>query len=511
MKKRGFLLVLCLMLLLGGMIPARGETKGNSDIQALLQGISQYEMQKSYAANFQAWLDGDLVRQAGKGGEWYVLSLRQNGNYDFSAYGDALAQYVQETAVRSASTRQKLALMLLAAGKTEIDFLAQDTLGKQGIMSWIFGLHLMNNGHVFPEVTQAQAIEKILSLRLSDGGWALTGTVSDVDVTAMTLQALAPHRAQAAVKEAAESAFLLLSDRQLDNGDLTSYGMANPESAAQVLIALSAWEMDGLNDSRFIKNGDTLLDSIRRFQLPDGSFSHQLGGNGNAVATAQVFLALTAYQRFLQGQGSIFLLDPLEKTLSAAQALDYKGVVTLAAAGCALLGCLLLWLLKKRNWKNFAALLLLAVAVTAFVQFTDFQSAETYYTTAAQEQGEIIGSVTLEIRCDTALGKTENTYLPQDGIILAERKMEIRAGDTVYDLLLRAARENRLSMDASGAPGMMYVSGIQYLYEQDCGDLSGWMYFVNDQSLSIGCDQYELQNGEKIQWIYSCEMGKDLE
>lgn len=511
MKKRGFLLVLCLMLLLGGIMPARGEAQGNPDVRALLQGISRYEMQKSQAADLQAWLDGDLAKQAGLGGEWYVLSLRQSGKYDFSAYGEGLAQYLQNTTVRSASSRQKFALMLLAAGEEDGSSLARDTLGKQGIMSWIFGLHLMNNGYEFPDINQQQAIDKILSLRLTDGGWALMGTASDVDVTAMTLQALAPHREQPDVQEAAESAFLLLSNRQLENGDLTSYGMANPESVAQVLMALSAWGMDGLKDARFIKNGNTLLDSIRRFRLADGSFSHQLDGAFNAAATAQVYLGLTAYERFLKGQSSIFVLDPMEMAAPAQTAWDYKMIVTVAAAGGALIGCLMLWLLKKRNWKNFAAVALLALAVIAFVQCTDFQSAENYYATVTEETGEIVGAVTMEIRCDTALGKTENAYLPQDGVMLPETKLDIRKDDTVYDLLLRATRENRLSLDASGAPGMMYVSGIQYLYEQDCGDLSGWMYLINGESLSVSCDQYLLQDGDRVQWVYSCEMGKDLE
>lgn len=509
MKKRGFLLALCLALLFScGMPFSRGCAE--ESVQALLQGIYQYELQKNDADDLQSWLDGDLSRNAGGGGEWYVLSLRQSGRYDFSAYREALARYLQETTVRSASTRQKLALMMLAAGEEEMAFLAQDTLGKQGIMSWIFGLHLMNNGFVFSDVTQMQAIEKLLSLRLPDGGWALTGTVSDVDVTAMALQALAPYRESAGVEAAAEAAFSLLSRRQAENGDFSSYGMANPESAAQVLTALAAWGIDGLEDERFIKNGNTLLDSIARFQLPDGSFSHQWQGPANLLATSQVCLGLTAYQRLLAGEGSVFVLDAMEAGPEAARRMDIQAVLSLAIGGCLLLAFLLLFMLKKRHWKNFAALALLAAAMLAFVNFTDFQSAENYYTLVTEETGEIAGNVTVTVRCDKALGKTENAYLPPDGVVLGETALEIRAGDTVYDLLLKAARENRLSVDASGPAGMKYIHGIQYLYEQDCGDLSGWVFFVNGESPSVSCDQYILEDGDRVQWIYSCEMGRDL-
>jgi hypothetical protein len=57
---------------------------------------------------------------------------------------------------------------------------------------------------------------------------------------------------------------------------------------------------------------------------------------------------------------------------------------------------------------------------------------------------------------------------------------------------------------------MIYVSGLQYLYEQAHGELSGWMFFVNGQSASRSCDQYALQDGDSILWAYTCQMGADL-
>ena len=57
---------------------------------------------------------------------------------------------------------------------------------------------------------------------------------------------------------------------------------------------------------------------------------------------------------------------------------------------------------------------------------------------------------------------------------------------------------------------MRYISGINYLYEFALGDLSGWIYFVNGESPSVSCDQYQLKDGDFVEWLYSCELGNDL-
>ena len=82
---------------------------------------------------------------------------------------------------------------------------------------------------------------------------------------------------------------------------------------------------------------------------------------------------------------------------------------------------------------------------------------------------------------------------------------------TVYDLLTEAVRQNRLHLDASGSEGMKYVSGLNHLYEQAYGELSGWMFFVNGESASQSCDQYLLKDGDHVSWQYTLAMGQDLE
>ena len=66
-------------------------------------------------------------------------------------------------------------------------------------------------------------------------------------------------------------------------------------------------------------------------------------------------------------------------------------------------------------------------------------------------------------------------------------------------------------MEKSGAEGMIYIVGLGYIYEFEFGDLSGWKYYVNGVSPSVGCDQYTLKDGDSIKWLYSLELGNDIE
>ncbi len=471
-------------------------------------------------ADKQAWLDGPLTQGAGTTAEWYVLALAQTGEYDFTAYRAALRAYLDSRTVRSATTRLKYALVLAAIGGTSDPYVAETldaSIGQQGVMSWAYGLHLINNG-IPCKVTADAAIDALLSLRFADGGWALMGTAADVDVTAMVVQTLAPHRAaRADVAEAIDGAVTLLSGLQQPNGGYMSYGVANPESAGQVLVALAALRIDGLADPRFIKEG-TLRDAIERYRLPDGTYAHQAGGPSNQNATAQTYLAYAAYQRFLDGKGSIYLLDaspesnpvpethPLPETYPVAD-WGYKPIATAIILGAAGVACFALLLSGKRHRKNFLAVGIAAAVALAVVFAVDFQSADDYYAITI-DKPDAIGQVTLAIRCDAVAGRAD--FIPADGIILAETAFPICAGDTVYTILTEAARAHRIHLENSGGPASAYISGLGYLYEHAYGGLSGWLYRVNGEGSSLGCDQYALRDGDAIEWLYTLEMGNDL-
>ncbi len=493
--KRLCALLLCLMMC------STAWAEAPDRVGDIIEDILSYEMNKAGVDSIQAWLDGPLADAAGKSAEWYVIALSQWGTYDFTAYQAKLRTYLAETTVRGAVTRQKYAMALHATGAEDayIQAVMEDSIGQQGIMSWAYGLHLMNLGCTSKSTSAETIIEQLLSLQLPDGGWALNGTVSDVDVTAMVLQALAPHAQREDVSAAVADALQRLSQCQLDDGGFASYGTPNPESAAQVMIALCKLGIDPLQDARFIKKDHTILDGMARYQLPEGAFSHTMGGAANGNATVQVLGALVGYQRMLGAQ-------PAQGELPAP--LGYKPVAVAAVVLLALLACGVLLLKGKRHPKNFLAVGILAGLLAAGVLLTDFQSAEEYYGGAPVEKPNAIGTVTMEIRCNTVAGRA--AHIPADGVLLPKTAFAIAEGDTVYDILAEAAQQYSLHMESSGAPGMIYIAGLGHVYEFDFGDLSGWMVFVNGESLSASCDQYQLADGDSIRWLYSCDMGSDL-
>lgn len=123
----------------------------------------------------------------------------------------------------------------------------------------------------------------------------------------------------------------------------------------------------------------------------------------------------------------------------------------------------------------------------------------------------------LTVNCETALksGKLSNgkkKILPTDGVIYASDDVAFEEGDTVFDVLQKEMKNNKIHMESSESPiyKSQYIEGISNLYEFDCGDMSGWMYKVNGEFPRIGCSSYKVEKGNDIQWVYSCEMGKDI-
>jgi len=166
-----------------------------------------------------------------------------------------------------------------------------------------------------------------------------------------------------------------------------------------------------------------------------------------------------------------------------------------------------LFVLKKRHFKNYLAVLLLCGLAIVFVCVTDFRSADGYYNREDATKEHVIGSVTLSIRCDTVAGRA--AHIPEDGVILDRVTFAIAEGDSVYTILTEAARKYRIQLENNGNGTYAYISGIQYLYEFDYGDLSGWVYLVNGERPSVGAGEYKLRDGDVIEWYYSLNLGED--
>lgn len=509
MKKRIISLLLC--LLAAFLLPVGAAEDASGRVDSLAGGILEFKADQAGSESIEAWIASALPESMGTGGEWYAIALN-GGEYDLSACHQALTGYLAAHSVRAAASRQKLVLALSATGSAEdaADFTAEtlsDTIGQQGVMSWIWGLHLLHNGFESPACTTEEAVKTLLDLQKDDGGWDITGNTSDVDVTAMVLQALAPYRAEQA--DAVARALDLLSARQQESGGFTSYGVENAESTAQVIIALCALDIDPLTDARFIRDGVTLLDVLARYRLADGSFSHVEGGAYSETATIQAYLALTACQRLRDGAPALYqIVHPAEVPGEMHTEWSYKAIGTAVIAAVAAGLCVVLLLRGKRHPKSYLAVGIAALLLVAVLLLTDIQPAADFYAVTALNKSDAIGQVRMSIRCDLVAGQAE--HIPADGIILPETEFPITASDTAYTILTDAARAYAIHMESSGTSGMMYVQGIGNLYEFDFGDLSGWMYLVNGEAPSVGCDQCMLAPGDRIEWRYTLELGKDF-
>ena len=125
---------------------------------------------------------------------------------------------------------------------------------------------------------------------------------------------------------------------------------------------------------------------------------------------------------------------------------------------------------------------------------------------------------TLSVRCDTILNNIgwldseKVDIIPKDGVIFAERTVTFYEGESVFNLLLREMKRKKIHMEFENTPiyNSAYIEGIANLYEFDCGELSGWMYKVNDWFPNYGCSRYQLKAGDKVEWVYTCDLGNDV-
>lgn len=125
---------------------------------------------------------------------------------------------------------------------------------------------------------------------------------------------------------------------------------------------------------------------------------------------------------------------------------------------------------------------------------------------------------TLMVRCDTILNNMsklsdeKKDIIPSDGIIFPKQRIVFEEGESVFDVLLRVMRENKIHLEYESTPSLnsTYIEGIANIYEFDCGSMSGWIYKVNEKSQNFGCSDYILKDDDFVEWIYSCDLGSDI-
>lgn len=458
------------------------------------EGVEEYinaYLAYNQCSDMQEYLDG---ARSGAGLDAAFVLRRYRDGLDFSTVRDGID--LEEKV--SASTHEKRVFYANAFGK-EVSG-SKDDVYELGLMSMVFGLHLLKNGIIIEGVEIEELVEEILSRQREDGGWSLF-VVSDVDVTAMCLQALA----DVCEDQRMDQAIGFLSSQQALNGTFSSMGTYNCQSTAQVVIALSALKIDADSDERFVKE-KSALGGLLSFATDEKLFSREIDGSMTESATVQALSALVSYKLYKEKGEAFYSLPSYafgqrkgtikeEEKITKKDVLPVNAWVAIGIAGAAVLVCAILLLTKKGGIKEVVVIIIVGCGLSLFVGLSTFQSVDEYYADVGYE-GETI-SVFVSIRKDT---------VNKEDPIIFEGDVNVKENATVLDAVILVTKQNRLQL--SYVPG--YISSIDSLAEFSYGNESGWMFAVNGEFSNKSCSEKTLKEGDELYFLYSTNMGKDV-
>lgn len=273
-------------------------------------------------------------------GEWAVLGLARAGvelsEAYIAAYYEKVVAYVKanigsdgvlvdpESHNPTVTDNERIILALTAIGKDPAnvgdknlltalqnkDIMQVTDTSKTDINGLVFGLLALNSGNYTQD--SYWLVQAILTQQNADGSWSAsadTKPASDVDMTAMALQALAPYYNEggdATVNAAVGKALQWLSAKYKGTG------YTSAESCAQVVVALSALQLNANSDSSFVKTVDgaptSVLGDLLRYYLGEGQgFKHAASGmTADQKATEQALYAMAAYERYCRRTNALY-------------------------------------------------------------------------------------------------------------------------------------------------------------------------------------------------------------
>ncbi len=335
MKQKKFIsliLALCMILGMATTAMADGSYRGNMDYSARLNTILE-NIANTYKSTTGDWFDFP---------EWYVMDM---GAYEFYApdsenkLPDDIKQNYVNYAVKdiaeaeSDSAVYKAVLGLVAIGKdpnclytassnTAISAIEKLNGLTKSTSVWCapYTLAVYNQGDYETEAYETELVDALLANQLENGCWNEYDTV--IDTTANAIWCLSFYKDNSQVKRAIDNALEYLSKQQNDSG---AYG-GNANSTAMVAIGLCAAGVDLENDTRFIKNGNNIIDGLLSFALADNSgFGYKDNQNKDNYATEQGFRALIAVMQRLKSDDAYNIYDFSENELTSAKSTENQG------------------------------------------------------------------------------------------------------------------------------------------------------------------------------------------
>ena len=409
---------------------------------------------------------------------------------DLTAFGRLIAS--KEMPVNTV-TAMKYALTVYACGVrgSIYDDIGHDRIAEaQSTSALVFSLHLKNIGYD-TGMTADEHIERLLSRRVEGSGFPTIGTTPDIDMTSMAIQALAPYKKDPVIAAAIEEGLAFISSRQSDTGAFRYFNSENCENCAQAIIALTSLGIDPEKDGRFIKNGNSVYDALLSYRLENGRFEHILGSGENATATAQAYCALVNRDRMTP----FYVVDAPSKNVDVSKSSGKAGlsltavlVIVVIAAG-AVVCVIFAFMRKKRVW-DYVIVAVITAAVAVFLAVSGVRTGKDYF--SSSDDIKVTGHVTFSVDCS----------LVSDRKMIKPVTVGIQDGDTAYSVLIRACRQNGLTVINAGSAVSPYITGIGDLYEASFGPTSGWGYRVNGKAPSVGAGACKLSDGDVVEWIY---------
>lgn len=131
-------------------------------------------------------------------------------------------------------------------------------------------------------------------------------------------------------------------------------------------------------------------------------------------------------------------------------------------------------------------------------------------TTTPKESGSSAPAKTPPVSTPQPQASTATLTITGDSNILGATAVPVEAGESALDLLKRVTRSKGIPMEYQGSSGFAYVEGIDNLYEFDEGPTSGWMFKVNGNFPNMSAGAYKVQVGDRIDWLYTTDLGKDV-
>lgn len=324
-----------------------------TDAEEALENLGKTAIYEEYLNNVLEYVKAETYNPSlgSTYGEWAVLA-EARGNVSASVWYD---KYLSNIAKSVASMNGKLdptstqtkhteysrvILALTALGEDATKFTGSNStvynlveplfekngstyrVSEQGNNGTAFALIALDSGNYYDNATGTTArnawIKSLCDAQINNGAWGIDADFpgSNVDMTAMVVQALAPYcSTNATVKAAVDKAVEWLSAEYQKTGD---YGSS--ESAAQVIVALSALGIDAKTDSRFQHNGISVLSNFLSYADPNSKgFLHDKQPNStvNQMASEQAAYTLVAYDRYVNGSKRLYDMSDVTKRENA--------------------------------------------------------------------------------------------------------------------------------------------------------------------------------------------------